>query len=67
MEAFNAAVKVVTVGGVYECFVSGRRLVVKILAVVPFGSGVKIVFQDARRPGRKMERYSPHDFREIAG
>ncbi len=52
-------------GELYECYVNGKRIVVKILEVKPFGSGIKILFQDAANPGRKMQRYSTHDFRPI--
>lgn len=48
-----------------ECWVNGRVVVVRIVRVQPFASGVKIVFQNAARPGRMMERYSPHDFRKL--
>lgn len=57
----------VKAGCEYECYVNGRVMIVKILSVVPFGLGsVKIVFQNAKYPGRKMERYSAHDFRAIS-
>lgn len=50
-----------------ECYVNGRRLVVTIVSVQPFGGlgDVKIIFVNADKPGRKMERYSPHDFRKL--
>ncbi len=61
-------IETLKVGESYECFVNGRVMVVKILEVKDFGlGGVKIVFQNARFPGRKMERYSARDFREVKG
>ena len=59
--------KELIVGREYECYVNGRVLVVRILSIVPFGLGsVKITYVNAKKPSRKMERYSPHDFREIS-
>lgn len=58
------------VGGLYQCWVSDgkakRVITVRVLSIAPFGGGVKVVFQDARKPGRKMERYSTLDFRPVA-
>lgn len=48
-----------------ECYVNGRPIRVKIVSILPFARGVKIIFVDARKPGRKMERYSEHDFRPV--
>lgn len=52
-----------TIGSQYECFVNGRVMLVQILKVEQFGGGTRVIFQNAKNPGKKMERYSVHDFR----